>query len=402
VQDTLAPVLPFAPSDLNLECAADVPPPVDLTAVDNCDGSMTVSPTQNFIVGNCLNDFIIVRTWTFSDTCGNTSSVSQTITVADTIAPTLINMPDDITVCDGEPIVFSPPTATDNCSGSPTISCVRSDGLAFTDPYPIGLTTISCTATDICGNSSTESFTVLVFVAVTVDFGSSCEAVYPAYPPAACVDLNPTINGGTGPYTYVWTNNVDPGFLETTPGITVCPLENTSYTVVVTDANGCISEAKVEVQSIDISCKNNKIIICQERSQRSLCINLAAAPNLLGQGNQLGPCGLTPCNGNEPIDASLQISGDLLGHNVIEEEVVLYPNPANSILNLEFSSLVHDDLSLTIYDINGKVMHEETYYGVSGLNKLTLGIENLSQGMYFINLQNGNTRYQHKFVKSTR
>ena len=62
-----------------------MPPPVNLTAVDNCDGPITVAPTTQITPGVCLNDFVMVHTWTFSDTCGNTSSVRQTITVADTL-----------------------------------------------------------------------------------------------------------------------------------------------------------------------------------------------------------------------------------------------------------------------------------------------------------------------------
>ncbi|NND51254.1 MAG: hypothetical protein HKN54_02535, partial [Flavobacteriaceae bacterium] len=87
IQDTTAPVPPAAPADLNLQCASDVPPPVDLTATDNCDGDITVSPTANITPGACINDFVMVRTWTFTDECGNTSSVSQTITVNDDTAP---------------------------------------------------------------------------------------------------------------------------------------------------------------------------------------------------------------------------------------------------------------------------------------------------------------------------
>ncbi|MCQ0113156.1 hypothetical protein, partial [Zhouia amylolytica] len=45
-------------------------------------------------------NIIVTRTWTFTDSCDNTASVSQTITVADTTAPTF-TAPDDITIeCD--------------------------------------------------------------------------------------------------------------------------------------------------------------------------------------------------------------------------------------------------------------------------------------------------------------
>ncbi len=163
VLDTLAPVITSdLPQDLNLECASDIPPPVDLTAEDNCGGQITVSPLQELTFGNCLNDLTLVRTWTFADTCGNTTSYSQTITVLDTLAPILTELPSDIVVCEGEPVQFTPPSAIDNCDGTVRVFCVRSDGLALSDPYPLGETLITCSAADTCGNTASNSFSVTV------------------------------------------------------------------------------------------------------------------------------------------------------------------------------------------------------------------------------------------------
>ena len=204
VQDTVPPAAPAAPADLTVACAADVPAAIDLTATDNCGGSITVSPSIDITPGVCLNDFTEVRTWTFVDTCGNTSSVSQTIIVQDTVSPTLVDVPADIVVCEFQPVTFPLPTATDNCAGTPSVSCVRSDGLSFADPYPVGVTTITCTATDSCGNSSSSTFTV------TVDPPENIALNKPAETPCDYgnsyaglgVDGNP---GGNTP----WTANPD-------------------------------------------------------------------------------------------------------------------------------------------------------------------------------------------------
>ncbi|MBR9915965.1 MAG: hypothetical protein GYB32_14300, partial [Algicola sp.] len=116
VDDNTAPVAPTAPADLNLECASDVPPPFDLTAVDNCDGDITVSPSAVVTPGDCANQFTMVRTWTFTDLCGNTSSVSQTINVNDDTAPVVPTAPADLNLqCASD---VPPPfdlTAVDNC-----------------------------------------------------------------------------------------------------------------------------------------------------------------------------------------------------------------------------------------------------------------------------------------------
>src|SRR6185295_658183 len=54
--------------------------------------------------------------------------------------------------------LVNPGTATphDNCPGS-TVSGVRSDAAALNAPYPIGATTITWSATDAHGNTSTTS-----------------------------------------------------------------------------------------------------------------------------------------------------------------------------------------------------------------------------------------------------
>ncbi len=163
VLDTLAPVITSElPQDLTLECASDIPPPMDLTAEDNCGAQITVSPRQELTFGDCLNDLTLVRTWTFADTCGNTTSYSQTITVLDTLAPVLTDLPSDIVVCEGEPVQFSLPSAIDNCDGTVRVFCIRSDGLALSDPYPLGETLITCSAADTCGNTASSSFSVTV------------------------------------------------------------------------------------------------------------------------------------------------------------------------------------------------------------------------------------------------
>ncbi|WP_456237536.1 HYR-like domain-containing protein, partial [Hanstruepera marina] len=94
IEDTIAPVAPSTPADTSYECIADVPAPGDLTANDNCAGDITVTGSDSTDSSDPCN-IIITRTWTFTDACNNSSSVSQTITVADTIAPVAPSAPAD-------------------------------------------------------------------------------------------------------------------------------------------------------------------------------------------------------------------------------------------------------------------------------------------------------------------
>jgi hypothetical protein len=85
-----------------------------------------------------------------------------TVTVNDTQAPT-ITCPANVTVVGtpGQPGVvvnYDPPTVSDNCPMAMT-ACLPASGSTF----PIGVTTVTCTATDMSGNTATCSFTITEF-----------------------------------------------------------------------------------------------------------------------------------------------------------------------------------------------------------------------------------------------
>jgi sialidase-1 len=106
-----------------------------------------------------------IITWAATDNWGNTATATQMVTVNDTEAPVLtvgqvISVPNDAGVC-GATINITAATATDNCS-VPILKSVRNDGLPLTAIYPMGNTTITWTATDSTGNTSTSTQVVTV------------------------------------------------------------------------------------------------------------------------------------------------------------------------------------------------------------------------------------------------
>ena len=95
-----------------------------------------------------------------TDAHGNTSSGSFDVTVQDTTAPTL-TLPGDIAVeatgSTGAAVTFGA-SASDAVDGSVTPDCDATSGATF----PLGLTTVTCSATDAHGNTSSGSFDVTV------------------------------------------------------------------------------------------------------------------------------------------------------------------------------------------------------------------------------------------------
>ncbi len=146
-------------------CSAAVP--VSATAADNCGvdaptgvRSDALALTDPYPVGTTT------ITWNATDIHGNAAiPVTQTVTVTDNELPVITtngdkNVNNDVEVCSA--VVTVSASAADNC-GVGTPSGVRSDALALTAPYPVGITTITWNATDIHGNAA-----ILVIQTVTV------------------------------------------------------------------------------------------------------------------------------------------------------------------------------------------------------------------------------------------
>ncbi|MEZ4800189.1 MAG: T9SS type A sorting domain-containing protein [Flavobacteriales bacterium] len=160
VVDTTAPVFVNAPSNITVECD-NIPAPVSVTAFDNCSG-VAISMVETSTEG-C--PYIITRTWTATDECGNEASVSQVLTVVDTTLPVLIGVPADATVeCDNVPAA-AVVSANDNCSTD--LQVVFAEGF---EPMECGyqLTRI-WSATDACGNTATAT-QVLTVVDTTAPY----------------------------------------------------------------------------------------------------------------------------------------------------------------------------------------------------------------------------------------
>jgi X-Pro dipeptidyl-peptidase len=93
---------------------------------------------------------------------GYAAAVDAGALAAETVAPALAGMPDDIAVettsGEGLAVSFPTPTATDNEDPSPAVTCTPASGSLF----PVGTTTVTCTARDAHGNTSSDTFDVKV------------------------------------------------------------------------------------------------------------------------------------------------------------------------------------------------------------------------------------------------
>ncbi|HEX6626587.1 MAG TPA: HYR domain-containing protein [Gemmatimonadaceae bacterium] len=105
-------------------------------------------------------------TWTATDVEGLKTSATQTVTVADKEKPALtapanIAVRVNVTVSFASVNVGTATVTSDNCKDA-VVSGSRSDNAPLNAGYPLGVTTITWTALDASGNSSTATQTVTV------------------------------------------------------------------------------------------------------------------------------------------------------------------------------------------------------------------------------------------------
>ena len=173
VNDTTPPIIMCPanvtkPNDPN-QCGAAVTYP-NPTMSDNCPGATfncTPASGSFFSVGSTT------VTCTAKDAANNMSSCMFTVTVNDTQPPTIM-CPGNITttapascpLAGSTPVSFATPgtangQVTDNCPLPPNYMavCTPPSGTSF----PVGTTTVTCTATDTSGNTAMCTFPVTVF-----------------------------------------------------------------------------------------------------------------------------------------------------------------------------------------------------------------------------------------------
>ena len=99
-----------------------------------------------------------------TDKAGNKGDNTFTVTVEDTTAPNLtVSSAKTATATSaaGAAVNYTAASAIDIVDGTVTASCDKASGSVF----PLGSTTVTCTATDKAGNTGTETFTVTVTAA---------------------------------------------------------------------------------------------------------------------------------------------------------------------------------------------------------------------------------------------
>ncbi len=97
------------------------------------------------------------------------------------------------------------------------------------------------------------------------------------------------------------------------------------------------------------------------------------------------------------VDGNLvSVANEVMNH---EAAVSVYPNPATEQINLQFNHLVNGQATVKIFDTMGALVSGENINEIN--NKLfTLDVTSMSNGFYFIEIENNGSVTKKKFVVS--
>ena len=81
------------------------------------------------------------------------------------------------------------------------------------------------------------------------------------------------------------------------------------------------------------------------------------------------------------------------------EDISIFPNPILGTGHLSFTGAANSTTTVLVYDISGRKVWSKDYATNKGANQFTLETEQLTQGMYFLTLSNGEENTTIKFIK---
>jgi Zn-dependent metalloprotease len=234
--------------------------------------------------------------------------------------------------------------------GAPGYSYLWSDGQTTATATGLSAGIYEVTTTDLNGCTISLTNTLTEPDPLTIEAGDN-QTVYYGYPPMECAIINwSEEGGGIPPYDISWSDGGEQTHA-------VCPgMITTTYTVTVTDANGCIITDDVTICVVDVRCGNklDKVEVCHFAPPAgpgkpiTLCIAVEAVSAHLEQGGMIAACGTSH---NCPPYTSSPVAE---GPGYSSSEFTAYPNPFNNSTTVSFSVESEGNATLRLYDYTGR------------------------------------------------
>jgi hypothetical protein len=317
--------------------------------------------------------------------CENTADI--TITVNSLPAVTATSDATNDEVCEGGSV-----TLTGN--GDPatyTWSGTVVDATPFT---PTATDTYTVTATDGNGCENTADITIVVNTLPTVTATSD------ATNDEVCEGGSVTLTGG-GAVMYAWTG----GITDATPFTATA---TDTYTVTGTDGNGCENTADITITVntlpiVDLAPFANSV--CENGGVITLIDGIPTGgtfsgfgvvgntfdPSITGSGLWAITYTVTDGNGCDNSDVEF-ITVDIcfgIATSNVNQTISVYPNPTTGMITLNIINANSNQVVITIMDVQGKVVFNESDNNVSSQYIKQINLTDLTKGIYVIKLNVG-------------
>lgn len=409
---------------------------VTITDANSCTGTQTVAVTEPTALststmqtdvscnGGTNGDAMVMPTggtpaYTYLWTSGGTNATESnlaagtyTVTTTDANGCSRNNI---VTITEPTAITASVAQTSPSCNGS-TDGSVTISPSGGTPGYSYLWSSGGTNATET--GLGDGSYTVTVTDANGCTFTSGATLTEPALVTATSVDMNPTTcsgadgsvdmttAGGTGPYTYLWSNS------DVTEDLAAVAAG--TYTVTITDANGCTG-----THSATLTDPSAPTVTYSEPVDTACAGVLPTPPFVLTAGSPAGGSWSGPGVTGNQFDASAAN----IGYNVItylytdsatgcsasamdsiwvdiclgvsnpvaDNGFTLYPNPNNG----EFFVVLEETADVYVYDALGQLV---TAQKVQGGTQHKIAVE--ASGAYMVTVvnANGNRRTQRVIV----
>lgn len=367
----------------------------------NCnqaDGSATVSAsggngnyTYSWNIGGNTNSINNVATGTYTVTVNDgTCSTTQNILVGQ-------NTTMQASVSGTGVTCASPNTGSVNLDvtgGTPGYTYLWNTGAVTQDLLGVAAGEYTVTITDDAGCIITSSYTIAAPQLPQGTFvvtDETCDELNDG-------EINLSVSGGTAPYTYFWSTG------DTTQDIE--DLNAGSYTVIITDANGCNSTITDTVgpglQFGIVVTANDSLLTASTAPNYQWYFNGVIIPGANSQtyvATQSGQYSVTtnvsPCKfGSNTVTVIISS----VAEQSVFNSVKVFPNPATDEVNIYVNLNKPQKLALTLYDALGRKIMDVTPGDKGNAFQYTIPAYNLPDGMYFITIAGKNERTNAKVL----
>lgn len=344
------------------------------SAADNCTASPAI--TQSPSAGSLLSGVgTTTVTLTATDGGGNTAACTLIVTQTDQTPP-VANCPASFTFAPvgldcNPPVTWAAVTATDNCGA--TLAGSHASG----DAFPVGATTVTYTATDGSGNTSSCSFTITVtppniMGTTTASASNPCEGDTVTLTALAATSYLWS-TGGTGQTLQVDTTGW--------------------YWVDVTNSLGCTARDSILMTFAPLPqpainqvgpnvCTGSFATYQWFYNASAIPGGTSACTPYLGAGNY--SVQVTDVSGCSASGGPVSMFAAGL-NDPLSNTFAIYPIPAQDLLYLQLTRPVHTAGQILLYDISGKVVRNISFSRLDLLTELSL--EGLADGSYFLQVQ---------------